>query len=61
MIESRIGKWLRKDSDNSDKIIIYLKLKKKKRLEKLNACYFKEDLRSRSNECAHELHKIYSA
>ena len=36
MIESSTGQWLRKDSDNSDKIIVNLKKKKKKTLEKLS-------------------------
>ena len=45
MIKSIIGKWLRKDCNNSDKIIINLKYKRKKRLEKINTYCFKEYLR----------------
>ena len=45
MIESSTCKWVRKDSENSDKIITNFKCKRKKRLEKLNAYYLKEDLR----------------
>ena len=49
VIEIITGKWLRKDSDNIDKIIINLKHKRKKRLENVNTCYFKVDLARSSN------------
>ena len=50
-METRIGKWLRKDSNDSDKIIMNLKHKRKKRLEKCKTHDFKEDLRwSTSNK-----------